>query len=180
MNRGPDESQRICTGEEPSVFRRIRLARGTDGLVVSPILLGTILVALVSTAVLIAAWYMDVTAPVAPAGSGLAPHRANLIVAVGVSCLAWAAVFFAICFDLLLRRIEDLTERLDQARSEVTEQFAREARELIARAGELGVLHGLDLSEEEQEPRPAQQERLATSRQSRTEVPPPRRPFRVQ
>jgi hypothetical protein len=133
---------------------------------VSPILLGTILVALVSTAVVILTWYLDVTTP-STLGATPSLDRPNLIVMVGFASVAWAAFFFAVCFDVLARRVEDLNDHVRAVSSELTEEFARTAEQLIARAGELGVLHGLELSQE-------------TPRDTPAEVGPPRRPVRVQ
>jgi hypothetical protein len=123
-----------------------RSAPHRDTVTLSPFLLASILAALVSTAVLILVWYVDVTAP---PQSGPTQQRANLVVAVGVTSVAWASVVFAFCRDTILRRMEELGEQL-------AERFSRTAAELAEQAEQTGVFRGMEL--ETRRPRPSRPE----------------------
>jgi hypothetical protein len=133
-----------------------RPARGLDALSVTPFLLGAILAALVSTGALIATWYAD-------ADAGPATSSASLVVAVGLTSVAWASVVFAICRETILRRLDELGHQLGQQRAHLraaearlNEHFSRTAADLVEQAEESGVFRGMDI--ETRRPRPARPE----------------------
>jgi hypothetical protein len=143
------------------VFSRLRLARGRDALLISPFLLASILWALVSTAWLIALWYSDVHT--APTESGVAPTRASLIVSVGVTTVAWAAVVFVVCRDAILRRLDDLSEQISQtgtglnqqittSAAKVTDDVIDAAAELAEQAEASGVFRGIAMEAKRHSP----------------------------
>ncbi len=117
------------------MFQRGRSPRGREAVLLSPLLLTTILTALVSTVTLIVLWYIDARA--APATEPPV-NDANLMVAVGFTSVAWASVVFAICRDTIMRRIDELSE-----------QVARTASDLVEQAEQSGVFRGMAIAEEE-------------------------------
>ncbi len=100
---------------------RRRSAISRDALYLSPFLLTAILGALVSTGVLIALWLGSAGGPGADA---------NLIVAVGVSSAAWAAVVYAISREKLLRRVEELSDQVARSHADLGDQVARSHADL--------------------------------------------------
>ncbi len=135
------------------MFPRLRPARSRDTLQLTPFLLVAILAAMVSTAALFSVWYADVhTVP--QAGSSV--NHANLIVAVGVAGVAWAAVVFAACRDVVMRRLDELAEQFGQAIGDVrqhvtltaarlTDHLTDTAAELAEQAEASGVFRGIEM-----------------------------------
>ena len=119
------------------MFQRGR-PRGRDALLLTPLLLATILAALVSTATMIVFWYIDTHTPATTEPSAT---DANLMVVVGFTSVAWASVVFAICRDAILRRIDELGE-----------QVTRTATELVEQAEQSGVFRGMAIAEEQAKP----------------------------
>ena len=142
------------------MFPRLRPARSRDTLQLTPFLLVAILAAMVSTAVLMTVWYSDVHA-VAAAGSSV--NHANLIVTVGVSGVAWAAVVFAMCRDAVMRRVDELAEQLGQATidlrqhvtltaAQLTDHLTDTAAELAEQAEASGVFRGIEMETKRHSP----------------------------
>jgi hypothetical protein len=122
------------------VFSHRRSVNGRSGLVLSPLLLGTVLVAVVGTIVLVALWFIDVTSP----GASV---RANLSVAVAFAGASWAAVFFAVCRDVILQRLDEVSEQITRSQAEIVAHITKMTTDLAVQAEERGVFRGLEIAE---------------------------------
>ncbi|HEY7223204.1 MAG TPA: hypothetical protein VH561_06305 [Micromonosporaceae bacterium] len=160
---------------------RDRSARGRELITLTPFLLGAILVALASTVVVVAAWHAAAGPPQPAAGTSSAA-QANLIVAVGFAAAAWASVFFAVSRDMILRRIDELGERIDRNTLDLADELARTASDIAMQAEETGVFRGMEIEAGRDGPAPPQRSGGGRVLPRPTEGvhDRPERPFRVQ
>ncbi len=123
------------------------------GFQLSPLLLISILFALVCTIAVAATWYLEVTSlppgPVLP-GDGPAGPRADgarrhatLVVVVGIAAVAWTSVVVVACRDRILRHLDQVSHRLTTA-----------GREFIESAEQMGVFRGMRIEGESRRPDP--------------------------
>jgi hypothetical protein len=122
--------------------------RGREVIRLTPFLLAAVLAAMVATALVIVFWYLDTNGPPPGSPAGAVPptgsrHRANLVVAVGAGVAAWLAVLLGACYDLLLRHIDRLGDRLEET-----------AARLTLEAEQQGVFRGIAIEAERSAPRP--------------------------
>ncbi len=123
------------------------------GIQLSPLLLISILFALVCTIAVAATWYLSLTAappgppfpndpPGGPPRDPEAPRKhATLVVVVGIAAVAWTSVVIVACRDKIIRHLDQVSHRLTTA-----------GREFILGAEQLGVFRGMRIEEESRRP----------------------------
>lgn len=110
------------------VVERAESARNGAGFHLTPLLLTTVVFAVVATVVLAVMWSVDADTPPPPPPGRIPPPpptHAGLNLAVAVFAVAWVAVIVAACRDQVLRRIDQMSDRLAAA----SIRFAEEREE---------------------------------------------------
>jgi hypothetical protein len=107
--------------------------RGRETFRLTPFFLGTLILALISTALVMLVWSSLAGRAPAP-GPGAPPPPPDsgyLIVAVGLACIAWISVVIAFTRDQIMRHFENV------------------AGQLVERAEQEGIFRGMNIAEDE-------------------------------
>lgn len=111
------------------MIQRADSARDGTSFHITPMLLTTLTAAVLSTVFLVILWYVDANTPPPPppTPSGPpppppAPGRAVVALAAGTFGIAWVSVIAVACRDQILRRIDQIADRVAAATVDFAEQ----------------------------------------------------------
>jgi hypothetical protein len=113
--------------------------RGRETFRLTPFLLGALVLALITTGLVMLAWYSNAGRAPAPGGGAAPPppppppppQHGYLIVAVGLACIAWISVIIAFTRDQIMRHFDNV------------------AAQLVERAEQEGIFRGMNIAEDE-------------------------------